>query len=463
MENLSGKELYSVALIFKLAGNNGDYIVNLIAAANKQYKEAIDIIFDDVHTDMYEKIIKVGDRQNYQMIIDYLIESIGDKQNIFSIIFMAKIYEIGLAGDINYVEAVALYEIAVEAGNIQAMVYLARMYVRGSGVKQDYQKAIKLYEVAVESGNVYAANHLALMYKNGFGVAINHEKVLEMYEIGVTVGDIDSIIGAALIHNDNNKNYEKAIELYEIGIAKGSGKSCFLLATLYIEHMGYAYYGKAKELLKKALVTEVWEAYNNLSVIYKRGLAVDKNLAKAKKLLKLGVKKNVYMAFYNLALDYLDEKKYDKARKLLEIAVEHNISPAYTVLADMYYRALGVERDYDKVIEIYKLGYEKNKVCLDLIVAFYITTTYKRDYDAVAKYFCEIDQVEKLRDIYGYSEYVVGVIKRQYDLEKKVAELNEVIIELKTENNDLKTHIENSPDGELYFEAKKQWDYLKTL
>ena len=84
------------------------------------------------------------------------------------------------------------------------------------------------------------------------------------------------------------------------------------------------------------------------------------------------------------------------------------------------------------------------------LVYMYKSTNLKYDKSYVIDYFLKINKPEKLKDIYFHDDCVIELLVDNYKLRKKNNDLEKEI-------SDLKIHILASPEGELYFEAKKSW------
>ena len=189
-----------------------------------------------------------------------------------------------------------------------------------------------------------------------------------------------------------------------------------------------------------------------LAFMYRNGLAVEQDNQKAKKLYKRSCKKECQYSFNNLGAMYLYghgiTKNFKKAKILFELAIQKGFLQANGHLACMYQYGLGINIDYYKAAELYKLITEIDpNTFIDHLVDTYKNPCFKNNKNEIISYFNKINRVDLLNNLYGFDEYVISLIRDNYQLSK--------------ENKELKTHIEASPDGKLYLEAKIEWQKLK--
>jgi len=213
------------------------------------------------------------------------------------------------------------------------------------------------------------------------------------------------------------RNYKKAIELLQIAIDKNNHNynAINLLGHMYYKGEGTEQnFEKAIELYLRSIVGDHSFAMNNLAYMYERGEGVGQDYPKAIGLYERSVRKNNYMAEFNLGR--------------------------------LYHHGLGVEQNYPKAIELYQKSVRENfKLGIDYLVILYrsIKPIYKKE---AIKYFFSINQKEKIKEIYGYDDYVIK------NLEKNIILKSEIKI-LREHNIRMKNHIEASPGGKLYLEA----------
>lgn len=192
-------------------------------------------------------------------------------------------------------EAAALYRDLSRGGDNVASLHLGFMFDAGIGVKEDKFKAFKAYERAARQGNVEAYYHLATYYHTGITGVKSLDKAIEYYGVASDNGNLDANHSLALMHLKG-----------EIGAGKDE----------------------------------------------KEG----------ERRLRLGAEKGHLQSMISLArllrLGNRTDGEYAEALKYLNIAVmtEEASLAAYFGLAHMYAKGLGVERDTEEAIRLYRLS-----------------------------------------------------------------------------------------------------------
>ena len=192
-----------------------------------------------------------------------------------------------------------------------------------------------------------------------------------------------------------------------------------------------------------------------LGFIYECGYGVKQSNKKARKLYEMAVEKDNGDAMNNLGIMYdvgigID-KDYDKAIELYNKAIAKGNNCAIFNLAIVYETVESI-RDYNKARELYEMGVIKDDVdCLNNLIILYKNTNFKTNKQNVIDYFLKINKLDRLKEIYNYDDYVIQLITDNNKLTKNTTSLKRKI-------DELETHIMASPDGELYFEAKNNWN-----
>ena len=167
--------------------------------------------------------------------------------------------------------------------------------------------------------------------------------------------------------------------------------------------------------------------------------------------------KDYSYSVYHLALLYAADgigvvKDYNKTKELFEIAIIKDNSCAMFGLGVMYENGIGVSQNYKKAKELYETAIEKgNSKAMTNLISMYRSSSIPNNKSDVINYFLKINKPEKLQEIYNYDDCVIELLIENNKLKSKNNELEKKI-------NELETHIMASPDGELYFEAKENWD-----
>ena len=280
--SLSGKELYDQAIIFRQNKDYDNYMIYITMAANYDYQEAIDIIYQ---CDLYKK-------QNYNRTLKFYEETANNPnlKNSYSVHFLAYMYYHGLGVRYNNSKAAELYMIAIKKGNFQSLHNLLFCV----NLSIDYEKIIRIYEKAIINGDVTAFYKLGYMYKNGLGVTVDYKEAIKLYKIGIEKGNIESIYYLALYYYygtpDTPVNYTLALKLFEECITKGAHfGSIKYLASMYANGLGITQnHRKALELYELAIEKGSYSNVNYVAYIYMQGIHVTKNYDKIIKLFKLG-------------------------------------------------------------------------------------------------------------------------------------------------------------------------------
>ena len=190
-----------------------------------------------------------------------------------------------------------------------------------------------------------------------------------------------------------------------------------------------------------------------LAWIYQEAIIVEKNYTLAFELYQKAMKKNIGLAFNNLGFMYDNgmgvEKDYKKSAELYQTAMEKKISVAFNNMAFMYWKGLGIDIDYNKAIKLFKKAINKNDTYArnNLIVLFKELSVSKIE---IIQHLYEINGLEYLKNLYGYDDFTIETIQQNIELKDKNSKLEKEI-------SDLNMHIESSPEGKLYLEAKQEW------
>jgi TPR repeat protein len=180
-----------------------------------------------------------------------------------------------------------------------------------------------------------------------------------------------------------------------------------------------------------------------LAQFYEMGKIVEKDKQKARELLEKAVELDPEnsIALVELSEFYLDtSNNFDllttipKIKESLERAIELGNPYAMYSLALIYYNGYGINKDYDKALQLaekaIELGYT-NSSSLSII-----------------------QNILSNRSMTG--KYITEKIHQS----KKIKELLQENEKLKKEIQEMKEHIRLSPDGDSYFELKKHFESL---
>lgn len=91
-------------------------------------------------------------------------------------------FDQGVDGAEDDLQALAWYKKSAEQGVAPAMLNLGWLYVSGGKIEKDYQKAVLLFKQAANKGLTLGWASLGYMYENGFGVQKDDRKALQFYQ-----------------------------------------------------------------------------------------------------------------------------------------------------------------------------------------------------------------------------------------------------------------------------------------
>ena len=177
-----------------------------------------------------------------------------------------------------------LYEKASKQGDYYALCNVGYCYKDGIGVTKNIEKAIECYKKASENGEERGTFELANCYYNGIGYAKNVSKAVELlktipyyYLSHFLLGDI---------YYYDYKKYDTCIKYYLKYIEIVKRQNIISMEMDRYDsanfNIGYSYsmiknYKEAIEYYKIAADYHNSLAANNLSIIYRNGLGVEKN------------------------------------------------------------------------------------------------------------------------------------------------------------------------------------------
>ena len=252
----------------------------------------------------------------------------------------------------------------------------------------------------------------------------------------------------------NTKSFYEATQNYSCSMSS--------LAYMYDDGLGVTQdYNKAKEFYIMAIEKGNSEAMNNLALMYDTGRGVDQDYNKAKELYEMSINKGNSTAMYNLAIMYENGEDiiqdYNKAKELYEMGVMKGESDCMNNLGILYQYGRGVIRNFNKAKELYEMAIIKeNPEGITYLVILYQSTDLKNNKQDVINYFLKINKSDKLMEIYGYDDYDIKLIVEHCKQQSEISRLKRKI-------DELETHIMASPEGELYFEAKNNWNACLTI
>jgi TPR repeat protein len=194
---------------------------------------------------------------------------------------------------------------------------------------------------------------------------------------------------------------------------------------------------------------------NYMAYMYHYGLGVSRDIKKACELYQCLAQKGNELAAFNLASIYETGNIYiplnsKKAFKLYKMAAKRGNIFAMYCLANMYYHGRGVTQNYLKAFELYQNSAEKgcslainflnimnvkdhckiiemlqmvikknnNDNAMNLFINLLKNTGDQYKYQAI-KFFISTNNVDKLKELYGYDDIIIGILQENFISESK--------------------------------------------
>lgn len=307
-----------------------------------------------------------------------------------SLFYLAKIHLNKLTDDSDIKTGIQHLEDAVNAGHLESKTFLGICYITGSyGIKlneekgidimlekgengienfysfyplgqyyeskKNYEKAIEFYKKDFELGSTNSAEDLGHMYYKGIGVEQNFDKALEYLEgIKVDTANICYLRYKIYIKGTNEQKSKSFNELQKAA-NMGHPTASKILGHMYLSgnsKLGEDY-KKAEELLIKSAQNNDPQAILSLAnmylqnpkkkleteILYKKSLDLGENYAKVK-----------------LGIFYFRERRYREAKAFLGTCDQKYANKIAGYLGEIYYKGLGVKKDYKTAIRFFKIG-----------------------------------------------------------------------------------------------------------
>ena len=327
----------------------------------------------------------------------------GEKE---AIIELTRIYFNGFGVDENMEKATYFAEKAIQKGYAEANYYLGMLYYESEYFKQDYKKALQLFQKA--ANYPYASDEKDLskdmlykMYMRGQGTTINENKAKEYgnenyrfsipptrnyygtdedlkeikekaskgevkYQLILANKYYEGVIAVGFCTGCKKtfvaKDYKKAFYWYQKAFKQDSSEVAMKLGEMY-EQGKYVKQdlNKAKEYYEKAEILKFMEEQSakmkdiaNMSYNEREDYA-DKPYDKEKTSEEL--EKSLYALFYNFYAIRKDINKINDLKdidyKTYEKLADKGDNFAQLVIADRYYKGIGVKQDFTKAFEYF--------------------------------------------------------------------------------------------------------------
>lgn len=259
----------------------------------------------------------------------------------------------------DYDNALVLLRPAADRGFYKAQNLLGECYYYGKGVKKDLELAVFWFKRSAEQGYAPAQHNLGESYLFGKGVEKDVEKALYWSKKAVSqnYGSSNFIIG--YIYECELQDFVSASKYYKMGAEAGYTNAMNNLGRLY--EYGYGVpqnIDKAIALYNKAAQKGNGTACYNLGWCYQYGNGVDIDLEKAiywyKKAIENGYQLDLSLEIGELLYLLNDEECYTWLNRS---ALSGNLIAQIGIGACLA-KGIGIEKDIDKAIEIFKKAIE---------------------------------------------------------------------------------------------------------
>ena len=275
-----------------------------------------------------------------ELAMIYLNDHKYPKGDVLSTFYYGKMLLEGLGMKINKKEGANYILLAADKGFPQAMYYLGNCYMNGNGLIKNSEQAVKWYKRAAGVGISKAQWELAQCFRNGVGTSVNYNQAMLWYSEAVAHG------------------YAGTFKKLLSDSIPSSPFSDYL-------HGMKAYYNhdfeEALKDFKKVQKAKISDGKIMTAAILANNLYATKNFKKAVKILKETSESNP-QALYLLAGLYEIGKgvptDMNLAVEAMTKAAELDYGPAICSLADMYYEGRGVEKNYEKAVNLYQTALE---------------------------------------------------------------------------------------------------------
>ncbi|CAN5314710.1 hypothetical protein BH11CYA1_BH11CYA1_24010 [soil metagenome] len=205
-------------------------------------------------------------------------------------------------------------------------------------IESDDQKIVDQAKIAADASRYEEATVMVRpLAEKGFAPAQN------------LLGDLTRVAGDDV----------KSVEWYRKAAEQGNAKGQNNLGMSLVNGQGVAKNNEeAISWLTKAAEQGHPKAQNNLSVMYATGRGVTKDTEMAQKWRLKAAEGGDPAAQCNVANYYATAKNYTEAFRWLKKAAEQKYGPAESRLGEMYESGLGIEKNHEEAVRIFKVASE---------------------------------------------------------------------------------------------------------
>lgn len=313
--------------------------------------------------------------------------------------FVGACYSMGKGIPIDHEKAFEYYKKADESNNPDASYLLGTFYDRGEGVEQNFEKAFTYFQKAVNLNVPVAFNSLGLCYYNGKGIGQDFKKAFEYYQIAADLKVPEAIYNLGLCYHEGNgteQDFEAAFSCMQAASESNNPLAWSFLGYYYGNGIGVDKdSAKAFEFFKKASENNDATAMYNLGYYYSKGDCIEKDFFAALDYYEKAYQKGIEKALINIGEIYIEQKEFGKAKEkfneALKSASPEIVSYGKYGLGLLYLEGLGVERDFEKAVELFeesgKGGYSFAYSKLGLIYSSESISGEEKNLNTAARYF----------------------------------------------------------------------------
>ena len=194
-----------------------------------------------------------------------LYKESAEMYDVWGMCFLGKAYLEGKGTPVDFTQAFAWLQKAIDNGDPEAMCVMGNCYCNGNGVIKNLEKAFLLYKVAAENGWKDAYYNLGAMYYYGYGTNKNNDEALKwlLLAINDNLGNGELEYTVSKIYQEKG-DLQNANIFVAAAISKNYQQAYLLQAKLLVLQGSKK---RAKEILKTAIAMGVSGAEELLKTI----------------------------------------------------------------------------------------------------------------------------------------------------------------------------------------------------
>jgi TPR repeat protein len=212
----------------------------------------------------------------------------------------------------------------------QAIYMLGLCYYYGEGVIQDYKKAVELFRITTQRDHIPSCYMLGMCYRDGLGVEYNPYMIIKYLTPAAEKNYLNSVDGLWQFISYKLKEEPEYINILKYGVSLG--------CAIAMSKLGFHYYDGtevdkdikyALTLYNRAIAKNWSEAYNDLGYHYEIIGDHKKAFELFNTAMNLSDKKNIGIgAIYNMSLFYKKGRIVDKDLiKSIQLCISINNNP----------------------------------------------------------------------------------------------------------------------------------------